>query len=641
MQVKYLPLIKLLFENDNWNTAKNISDNLKVSVRTVKNYVSELNSEFPGIIQSSNNGYRIDTHIAGMALKETRKSIPQTSRERCAYIINKIIRCERNSQELSSYDLCEELFISPTTLRSVFPRIRKLLSEFDLILTVSGEKLLIEGSERNKRKVLSHLIYKEANENFVNLDTIQRAFPEINILLIRDTVLDVLSENQYFINDYSLSNFVLHIAITIDRIRSGSYTSIDNDVESNVEVRGHVYNIIDNLIKRLETDFEVKFSNAEVQELTLLLISRATTLKYRNITIDNLKDYVGSDCLELVDQMIDDINAFLYVNLRDPEFMIRFSLHIKNLLIRAKNEKFNRNPMGNAIKSSCPLIYEHAVFCSELIREKTGLTINDDEIGYIAFHLGSTFEAQREIASKLSAVILSPNYYNSDTRLSDTIRERFSSELLITNIVRSENEIESSNKVDIIISTVPMNSIPDVAMVQVQPFLTENNISLIRQKIEDIKALRRRETFSKHLREIFRQELFEYGDGFSSKEDAIKAITARLKDEGYVNDGFMEEVLDRESMSSTGFGDFAIPHSLHMNAIKTGMYFYISKNPIPWDESEVKLIIMLCFRRDERYIFNQIFDPLTMVLTDASVIKSITDIKDYDKLVEYLCGCIM
>lgn len=123
MQTRYLSLLKFLFEKEQWVTASVLSANLEISVRTVKSYIADLNNFYPGIIQSSSMGYHIVPEIAKQVIeKEVKTEIPQTSGERVAYIINRLIK---NSVSLPIYDLCDELFISPTTLHRVLPRVEK------------------------------------------------------------------------------------------------------------------------------------------------------------------------------------------------------------------------------------------------------------------------------------------------------------------------------------------------------------------------------------------------------------------------------------------------------------------------------------------------------------------------------------
>lgn len=495
MQVKYLALIKFLFEREHWVTASSLSDNLGISVRTVKSYISELNNSYPGMIASSSKGYHIVPEIAAPALKEAKSKIPQTARERATYIINRIIKSQT---PIDIYDLCEELFISPTTLRSVLPRIRKKLESFDLNLTLSSDMLSVQGLEKNKRKLLSSLLYQESNQNFLNLETIQNAFLEVDVGFIRNTILEVLNEYQYFINDYSLINLVLHMVIAIERIKDHCTESEPYTSPMELRLLSHEYELSGKVIHNLESHFGIIFPENETVETALLLISRATSLNYQTITVDNLEEYIGKDCLELVKELINDVASYYYINLNEPEFFIRFALHIKNLLIRAQTDYFSKNPLADNIKVSCPLIYENAVCLSSIIKEKTGITINDDEIAYIAFHLGSALEAQKELASKLSTVLYCPTYYNMNSKLYDALNQRFGSDIMIANVITEEGALDRISKSDFIISTVPMNSIISTPRIQIQPFLSESDISGIYQKILEIKATKK-ERPSQHI----------------------------------------------------------------------------------------------------------------------------------------------
>lgn len=637
MLAKHLSLLKYLLEKRSWVTASSLSDHLDISVRTVKTYIRELNEGCPGIIESSARGYLINSELATKALQESKSGIPQTARERAAYIINRVVK---NQEPVSIYDLCDELFVSTTTLRSVLPRIRKKLEAFQLTLDVSSDMLSIQGLEKNKRKLLSSLLYNESNENFVNLETIQRAFLNIDITFIRNSVLDILNEYQYFINDYSLINLVLHVAIAVERIQNHYMENEIVPSETHPRLLFHEYELSGKVIQRLEEHFHVTFSENEISEMALLLISRATSLDYHSITAENLEEFIGKSCMELVRELINAISAYYYINLNEPEFLVRFALHIKNLLVRAETEHFSKNPLADNIKVSCPLIYDNAVWISSIIKERTGLVINDDEIAYIAFHLGSALEAQKELANKLSVVIYCPTYYNMNNRIYDILNQRFSSDLMIANVITDEADLKKIAAPDLIIATVPMNTLTSIPKIQVQPFLSETDINGIYQKVAEIRADKKRETFTTYLKQLILPEIFERAKAPKDWREIIHHLCERLLTLGYVNEHFESEVLEREEMSSTGFQNFAIPHALKMNANKTGMFIYLCNAPIDWHGTPVSLVILLCFNREERYIFNEIFEPLTMILTDSSNLKKALTMPDYESFIRFLSECL-
>ena len=98
---------------------------LNVSPRSVKSYITEINDTLPDTVTSSRKGYVIDKEKAEELLNESKSLIPQTKDERVSYIINRLIK---------------------------------------------QDTLVINGLEKNKRKLLSSLMYSESHNNFVNYE---------------------------------------------------------------------------------------------------------------------------------------------------------------------------------------------------------------------------------------------------------------------------------------------------------------------------------------------------------------------------------------------------------------------------------------------------------------------------------------
>ena len=106
-------------------------------------------------------------------------------------------------------------------MKSDMVKVRRMLADTDLELINQNDTLMINGLEKNKRKLLSSLIYSESHNNFLNVEKISGSFEGIDVAFIKDTILRKFEEHHYFINDYSLENLILHATITIDRIRNG------------------------------------------------------------------------------------------------------------------------------------------------------------------------------------------------------------------------------------------------------------------------------------------------------------------------------------------------------------------------------------------------------------------------------------
>lgn len=631
MKPKLIKLIRILSDYTDFVTASGLANAMDVSSRSIKSYIQEINSSYPDAIESSREGYRIRKHIAQKILKETGTHIPQSSQERIVYIINRLIK---DDTPVNAYDLCDEMFISYSTIKNELKSVKRKLARFDLQLNNNSDNWSVAGLEKNKRRLLSSILYDESNVNFVNLETIQMIFPEIDIELIKNGLLEVFDQFHYFVNDYSLINLVLHITIAIDRIKNQNIST--EDIGDMPALSAHEYELAGSIVKNIEKNFQITYNQSEVYELALLLISRATAIDYKSITTSNLQDFIGKDCFDLVNELILAVGSYYYIDLAEPEFLIRFALHIRNLLQRSKNNYFSRNPLTEEIKTACPLIYDVSVYLSSIIKDRTGVSINDDEIAYIAFHLGSTLEAQKNLSEKVTAVLYFPSYYNTNVKLTDTINRHFSSELLITNILTAERDLENVAKNDFVLSTVPLNSVIELPLLQISPFFTEKDIDKVRKLLAEIKAEKRRKQFREYLEYLIIPEFFEKRNDLANSSDVIHYMAGNMIRLGYVDEDFENEIYDREQLSSTAFQDFAIPHAMKMHAHKTGLSVLISDSPIEWDTKQVHIVMMLCFNREERFIFNEVFEPLTMVLSSRENIRKLTQAETYQEFIELL-----
>jgi lichenan operon transcriptional antiterminator len=632
MKSKVLKLLKTLQEADSWMTANQLAVKTAISVRSIKNYVSEINAIEPNTIISSQNGYRVDKAKAETYLKKSESPISQGSEERVNHLITRLIK-SKNALDL--YDLSDELYVSMSTIKSDLPKIRHRIAPFSLDLIHVSDTLHITGLEKNKRKMLSSILYAESNESFMNVDAIQNAFSGIDIDFINTLIAETFKEFHIFINDFSMISLILHITIAVDRIKNNA-ENVSGTTDATLHI-AHAYQVAKVLSKRLETKFNISYKPNEVDDLALLIASCATTLDYKAITSANLEEVIGKETYELVTKLIQDVNAYFYINLNDGVFLIRFALHIKNLLVRSKHNLFSKNPLTNNIKRSCPLLYETAVQSAKLIHELTGISINDDEIAYIAFHLGGAIETQRSLEDRVNCVLYCPTYYDTDVRLTESITRHFAQQINLINIVTTENELKHISNADLILSTVPV-SVGSVhsPLLSISLFMNQKDVNAIFQKIDAIKSEKKRFTFLNHLKKIINPKFFRRDIYFPSEKEAIEYMCNELVKEDYVSETFIEEIKDRERMSSTAFNNLAIPHAMKMNAKKTGLFVIINEKPVRWGNNQVNLILMLSINRNDRNLFNEVFENLTMILTEPDAMKKVLDCKTYDDFIQGL-----
>lgn len=632
MNPKLIKLIKLLVETETWMTATQISNNLSISVRTVKNYINEINTFSHDCIVSSNNGYLIERQKAQKLLNEFDDNVYQGANERINFLISRIIR---SKDPLNIFDISDELFVSSSTIKSDFSKLKTKLSKFDLNLVNSQDFLTITGLEKNKRKILSSLLYEESNESIIVLESIQKAFPNVDVQFVKQCINDIFNESKIYVNDFAMITLIMHIAIAIHRIQNHAEnlnisTSIDNQLKE-------INEVAHKLVQQIENKYQIKFSIGEVDNLTILIYSSTTVLDYKNISSDNLEEIIGKETVKLVKNLVKDLGAYYMIDFNDRDFLTRFSLHIKNLLIRSQNNQYSKNPMTETIRKSCPLLYDTSVVMASKLNELTGAIINEDEIAYIAFHLGGAIETQKSSEEKIRCVLFCPTYYDTSTKLKDSITRHFNEQLNLVTIMTDENELKDLNTIDLVLTTIPLNQ-PNISpfVQNISLFLNQKDIESIFQKINQIKKEKKKIQFLQHLQKMFNPDLFMRNIEFKSEYEAIDFMVDKLIKSNYVGDNFKKEILERESMSSTSFNNLAIPHSMKMNAKKTGLFVIINDKPTPWGQNKVNLIMMLTINKFDRSLFNEVYENLTMILTEPDAMNGVLHAQNYNQFIETL-----
>lgn len=636
MNAKSLKLLNYLQSQDDWTTSLQLSSKLNVSLRSIKSYISEIKETNPNLIISSRNGYKTNKYELQAFLKSIDSLVPQTPEERIDYIIIKLVKTNEKFTDI--YDLSKEIYVSEATLKADLYKVKRKCYEFDLSLIVSGNNISLEGLEKNKRRIMSSILYNKLNKSPLDISTIQDAFVDYDIEQIQTIITTIFKKYHYFINDYSLINLVLHITITIDRIKN-NYIYDQTEESNKISIRQHEYIIARDIASELESAYNVKYNENEIYELGLLIISNATNLDYKTVNELNLHKLVGTDCLNLVKDLIQDINNYYYIDFNEPEFLVRFALHIKNLLIRSKSNYYSKNPLTDSIKSNCPLIYDCAVNLSFRIKNYTNCEINEDEIAYIALHIGAAFENKKNLQTKITCAILFPQYYDLDIKLAENLSSAFNDSLLIKYIVTKEADLKNMN-VDFIISTIQFTNFSDLPFAIINTFLTEKDRKLISNKIDEVKNNKQKLQFLDYMHSIFNESLFLKDKDFKDENEVIEFMCAEMERQGYINPTFKQEVFAREAMSSTAFNGIAIPHSMHMNAIKTGMFAIVNRHPIKWGKQQVNIIFLLTINKNEKKVFHDMFDSLTTILSDEINLKKLINCNSFDEFINTLVECV-
>jgi lichenan operon transcriptional antiterminator len=635
MSDKYLALLELLRSTDDSLTASFLAENMGVSTRSVRSYVAAAKSAAHpyDIISATSTGYRLnrDAYFTyRSALDAKPESFPSTPREREHHIVH---RLASSSLGLSIDDLSSSLHVSAATIESDIKRIRQNAGDSGVAIDRVDNVLTLRGDETELRRLLSTLIHDTTSSGLLSLDTIALRFDIPTLVEFKTDLIERLDYHRYFVNEYGIDSVLLHLAIAVDRVRNG-LTLPDIEFEFDEDTT-FVAGIVRELAKR---HFAIELGVREEWYLARQLATRIITPGSGG---PSGSASVDSEDVALTARAVELVYDEYLIDLRNPDLIGRLALHIGHLVTRAKFDSPSRNPLQKSIKSSYPLVWDIAVFIAATIQKEREITIDEDEISYIALHIGSHLERQAQAKNRVSATIVSPSYYDLHIVMRESIEKILGAEITIESVITRTDVRPSDITTDIVITTIPLPFELDT-IVQVQPFLSETDIDAVRRVTSRARRGRRRNIIRERLLEYFRADTFFRNVEFESPESAIRSLGEALKSQGIIDDGYIESAIERERMSSTVFVDgLAVPHAMSMTAQRPTIAIAVNEVATVWGDQRVNVVAFIAFAASGREEFQEVFEQFVDVFSDrtrmADVVKNSTTFEGFiDTLVHVI-----
>ena len=635
MKKKEQELLNYLSEFNKPIRSAEIANALDISVRSVKNYVHNINSLYgKNIILSSRNGYELNLqNNYSLVLTNSSEQIPQTLEERSFFIIKQLVL--NHSAQIEIFDLCDSLCVSYSTIKSIISKMNKTYSSYNLEFYCEHDCVRIKGDEINKRKLLSYIINEESKSSIMNVNVLKNNFASIDVEKLQNIIFTTFKKYNYYLNDFSSMNLLLHLLIIVDRELNGNEL---NDGQNEVSIDNQdELNFLNEFIAQLETTFEISINKYERFEIYMLFKTNA------NFSIEDsskkLKELVGDNIIELIDKYVEDINNIYMVDLSSKAFKTPFTLHLKNLLLRAQSGKYTSNPMAETIKNNSPLIFDIAIYISLDLAERFNIKINEDETAFLAMHIGSEIERQADNKDKIPVAILCPNYHNMADQIMNSLMLNFGNQLNMVGSIHNENDFYTlNNPVSILFTTIPVttkiintNTNEPLDVVLIFPLNLKSQFSIIQNAILQAQEKYRDRKLKVKFNDFFEQSLFVVDSKLKNKKQVLTKLCDCLLVQNYVDTNFEESVYKRENAAGTAFGNVAIPHSIEMNAIKTSIAVAISKEGVQWNSNIVHIVLLLAINKADRRSFRALYESLISLFSEDKVIQEIRNCTSFDE----------
>lgn len=627
-------ILEYLINQRTWVKGRQLAAELGVTDRTVRNDVSYINSleqDVPELIIShSQKGYYIQDCTRAVALlKAVRDDLPKSPEERANYILKRLIF---EKKQLDFYELAGEMLVSESTLENDLKRVREIIgrNENNLKLVKKSGYINVEGSEKEKRRLLSQLLYQEANCNFFKLEEYTKYFHDLDLHAIQQHLIELTKKYDIKLNDLAVINLIVHIAITIDRIKRQNVLDSSfggDDLENSQE-----YKISQELCSRLKEKFDVEFPKTEVAYISYLILGKKIIKNIYN-NRDELKSWMEPYFLQLTESLLQSINSEFGIELLNDEVLfIGLCLHFRTMLDRIKYGMTLRNPLLGELKRKYFFVFQVTVYLANEFYKLTGFRIDEDEMGYIALHLGAALERIREKKRTVKRIVLvCPTGHTTSGILLSKLNSLYKDKLeVIGNFSIWEVEAINKRKPDLVISTVPLDNGLTAKTITVSPFLSENDIRTLNTYFDLESPINGKSRLHSDIDRFFRENIFYKDVQFADEFTAINFMANQLLKKGYVPADYPDLVIKREELSSTAFGNMvAIPHPLVMNAFQTVISVVLLEKPMVWKTHKVQLILMFAIRAQDRKELDGLYNYLVNIMDKSNGVSYLLESRDF------------
>ncbi|AEO03014.1 TPA: BglG family transcription antiterminator [Listeria monocytogenes] len=611
-------------QENKWVTSNELAAFCECTTRTIRNNIYKINEVTPNLINSTKQGYQINLNIPFEFQSESDVT------ERKSKLLLELIKNSTKGVDL--FELADILYISEVTLKKDIQQLKNELKEADVKIVISKDRIKLIGKERAKRKYMISLLYEEGGYRESIKSRIQEMIEFVSIDKLQNIVKEVLAQESITTNQYSMMNIVLHYAISIVRIQQGN-TLIETQ-KTLIRKHSKEYEISKKIAKILSEEYQIHFSEAETKQLGLLYVGLQNE-QSANANHGELDQFVDKKIIDALKIVLANVEETYLIDLQNEQLFIKLAIHVQSLYYRSRYKAYTRNLSLLDIKTSYPVTFDIAVYISSLLQEKLAIDFNEDEISFIALHIGSFLESENRDYIRLEIGLLVDDYHDLRTNMLKKLRARFENEATIELI---ENEDYEEN-FDIILTTNRDVALEKAGSIFIHPLLTTKDIKKITSRIQTKKKILENNIRGQQIDRYIVRSLYsnQIDPSELTPEKIREQMISKMEKQTFVTPEFKEKVEKREQMAPTSFpSGIAIPHSIKNDALQSGVSIMTLQEPIYWNDVKVKIIALVAISKKDATEFNDFFEKFVEIVSEPINTKRLSMVESFEEFIRKL-----
>lgn len=645
---KAMRILKVLaLNNGTMVTVKMLGVCLDMSERSVSMYLKEV-SEF---CQTHQIAY-ISKRGVGVCLDlpdsdaDILKKITEPSYYDANYRVNYILQILLEGWQNYTITLfAEELYASKYVISSDLDLAETWLADYELILQRKMKNgITIEGREQNLRSAIldheragTYPVCSDRQEvrdwrmDSLTSDRLAACYKEPLTGQILTAIHCFEEQSGASFVDYSFVMLMDYLCLQYRRIKEGKQI-FEADLELPCPVHdsmGKVELFIQNLenstgmplppgeqaytsILLAGTEFQ---QSGEEQKREIRLVNHDSIVKINHGILSYISEVTGLR-LEADSELVAGMEAFLH-----------------RCIVRTRYRLEIRNPFLEDIKKNYGAIFTTCFSLCSFLKIECGRMPSEHEVAFLTLLIGG---ALMRAEKKVNAVLVGAGGLLLAEMLAKRIEQAVPGLRVIS--VLSMDTIGQLGQLeyDLLITTVPGHPLSAPA-VFVTPVLGQRDIINLQKAVNERYSDKLGTAESVSLSDYLNPEFIMLDVETASKEKLIGMACVVLERKNYVTDGYREEVLRREEISSTEVGNgVAIPHGIENTVCKPAVFMIRLKNKMDWGSAPVDIIFMLALNFNDITITRKFFKLFYEKAGDYETVELLRKAKTKEEIMRIL-----
>jgi len=404
----------------------------------------------------------------------------------------------------TSQGLGDYLGVSKTTVAKDLKRVREWFSDHGLYLKgTPGVGLNLVGDEMSWRKAMADAIAEGGTEqDFIRVfrqmqagkdqasftGSLLHALSDVNLQDVYSALGSLEQSLNLSFTDAARTSLMIHLAVITKRLRVGRPVHIPADQMEYLRSKKE-FNQVKEFAASLKMQRPFEIPESEIAFITMHILGTKTRDEAGVSRFEPDPDLPGFDPRSVARRIVAAAENLLGQKIADEQLLSGLATHITPVFYRLRFGLPIRNPLLEEIKARHKRIYDVAAIASEQFLLTAGVALPDEEIGFIAMHIGAALERCREQRERPRIFVVCASGVSSASMLASRLRSEFP-ELDVSRTMSLAEIQASSETADLIISTVPVDG-RGMPSIVVSPLLPDEDIERVRTAVFTHRIMRR------------------------------------------------------------------------------------------------------------------------------------------------------